>query len=281
MPIRTLNQALIDAIQVLYKVSDAPRKEVELLIEHFLGFSRSMLRTEPNLLLKPEQQLRLDEAIHRRQAGEPLAYILGEQEFWSLRLLVTPDVLIPRPETELVVERALAHWPPGQSPAVLDLGTGSGAIALSIAVERPMSRIIATDKSGPALAVAKENAKRLALGNIEFIRSDWYAALDGPFDLIVSNPPYIAAGDPDLDPQVLASEPRDALIGGSAGLEAIETIVKGAPGRLRVRGWLILEHGWRQAAAVRTLLVSAGFSSVASHADLAGHERVTEGQWTG
>jgi release factor glutamine methyltransferase len=212
--------------------------------------------------------------------GEPIAYIRGQQEFWSLLFEVTPSVLIPRPETELVVERALEHLNAQNESRVLDLGTGSGAIALAIANERPHSRIVAIDQSKDALAVAMRNAARFQTAHVQFLQSNWFGALDesSRFDVIVSNPPYIASDDPELHPQVRRYEPTAALIPGPSGSEALRTIIERAPSHLASNGWLILEHGWKQSAYVRDLLVRSGFTHVRSHADLAGHERVTEGQ---
>jgi release factor glutamine methyltransferase len=215
----------------------------------------------------------------RRLKGEPIAYIRGQQEFWSLLLEVSPAVLIPRPETELLVERALTHIDESRPATVLDLGTGSGAIALAIAGERKSARIVATDISKDALAIAGRNAGRLQANNVACVHGSWYAPLGGQrFDVIVSNPPYIAAEDPDLAADVRRHEPAMALICGATGLEALEIIVKNAPPHLAGTGWLLLEHGWKQGPAVRNLLVRAGFINVRSHPDLAGHERVTEGQ---
>ncbi len=215
--------------------------------------------------------------MERRLRGEPIAYILGEREFWSLPLYVTADVLIPRPETELVVERALYHLRDRKGPRVLDLGTGSGAIALAIAKERTDAALLATDHSAQALAVAQKNATRLQLHNVEFRQCDWYATLeDERFDLIVSNPPYIAGDDPHLHAAVLAHEPTAALIAGADGLADIQTIVRGAREHLTAAGWLVIEHGWRQRAATQTLLELHGFAHVRCHPDLAGLDRVSE-----
>jgi release factor glutamine methyltransferase len=214
--------------------------------------------------------------VRRRLAGEPVAYLTGRREFWSLDLEVTPDVLVPRPETELLVERALAVLAGVQAPAVLDLGTGSGAIALAIASTRPDAAVTATDASPAALAVAERNARRLGISNVSFRAGDWYAALDrGRFDVILSNPPYVAAGDPAL--AALAHEPLRALVAGPDGLAALAAVAAGARERLRPGGWLLVEHGAGQGAAVRDLLTRAGLASVATRADLAGHERASEG----
>ncbi len=261
----------------LEAVSDAPEREAEWLLEQVSGLSRSEQLLHINNNLPDSQRAQLDSLTTRRLQGEPLAYVLGEQHFWTLRLKVTPAVLIPRPETELVVERALQHLSKHPAARVLDLGTGSGAIALAVARDRPEAQVMAVDQSMAALAVAQENAAIHHLGNVTFLHSDWFSAIPRQrFDLIVSNPPYIADGDPHLEPAVLAHEPTAALISGHDGLDAIRQIVTQAGGFLASDGWLVLEHGWQQATAVRQLLESAGFSSVASHADLAGHARVTE-----
>lgn len=254
------------------------RLDAELLLEYVTGLSRTSFRAAPERELPAHAGWSFQQLVKRRLKGEPIAYIRGQQEFWSLLLEVTPAVLIPRPETELVVQRALEHLEKATTARVADLGTGSGAIALAIASERPAAQIVASDVSKDALAVALRNAARLQIANITLLQSNWLAALEGPFDLIASNPPYIAVDDPDLAADVRQHEPTAALIGGRTGLEAIEHIVKAAPRYLARDGWLVLEHGWKQAAAVRDLLVRNGFSRVRSHADLAGHERVTEGR---
>lgn len=273
-------RAALSAIQTqLQKVSDAPAREAEWLMEHVSGLNRQQQRFAEARQLTDTQLSALQQLTEQRARGEPLAYLLGEQHFWTLRLKVNRTVLIPRPETELVVERALQHLARDQAVSVLDLGTGSGAIAVSIAQERPQARVLGVDQSAEALAVARGNAALNHVANIDFLHSDWFAAVPQQrFALILSNPPYIADGDPHLAAAVLAHEPRMALISGSDGLDAIRHIARHAPAFLASRGWLILEHGWQQAIAVRQLLESAGFSSVASHADLAGHLRVTEAQ---
>jgi release factor glutamine methyltransferase len=272
--------ALHDLHTQLQNVSDAPAREAQWLLEHVTGLNRQQQRRDLQLLTN-SQVNQLDALAAQRLAGEPLAYLLGEQHFWTLRLKVSPAVLIPRPETELVVERALHHL--NQQPAlVLDLGTGSGAIALAVGKERPRAQILALDQSAAALAIARENAELNAVANVTFLYSDWYAALPRQrYALILSNPPYIAAGDPHLQAAVLAHEPQAALISGEDGLQAIRTVIHQAPEFLAPGGWLVLEHGWQQAPQVRQLLESAGLTSVASHADLAGHPRVTEARAAG
>lgn len=278
---QTVSDALHTASALLARSSDSPRLDAELLLEHVTGLPRTQFLAFPERQLPAQAGWSFQQLVKRRMQGEPIAYIRGHQEFWSLLFEVSPHVLIPRPETELIVERALAHLDAASEQRVLDLGTGSGAIALAIASERAQARVTAIDVSAEALALATRNAARLQTPHVRFVQSHWYAALRDAadrFDVIVSNPPYIAADDPDLHPLVRRYEPTAALIPGPSGVEAIKHIVTGAPQHLAAGGWLILEHGWKQSAYVRDLLVRAGFAHVRSHADLAGHERVTEGQ---
>lgn len=250
--------------------------DAEILVASVLGLDRARLAADPERALAAEELFALESLVRRRLDGEPVAYLTGRREFWSLEFEVTPDVLVPRPETELLVERALAAIAGLAHPAVLDLGTGSGAIAVAIAAERPDAAVTATDRSPAALAVARRNAARLAPANLRFVEGDWFAPLAGRrFDAIVSNPPYVAEGDPAL--ASLAREPRGALVAGPEGLDALAAIVAGAAQHLAPDGRLALEHGAAQGSAVRTLLAAAGFGAVATFRDLAGHERVTEG----
>jgi release factor glutamine methyltransferase len=222
---------------------------------------------------------RFDDLIERRRAGEPVAYLTGLRGFWRFDLAVSAATLIPRPETELLVEVALARLPTDRALRVADLGTGSGAIALALAHERPRAQVIATDASADALAIAEANAVGLSIRNVEFRSGDWFAPLQGErFDLIASNPPYIALGDPHLDEGDLRYEPSTALSSGADGLDAIRTIVGDAPAYLEAGGWLLLEHGWDQGAAVRDLLLRAGFVGVATERDLEDRDRVTLGR---
>jgi release factor glutamine methyltransferase len=241
--------------------------------------SRTQLKTHPETAPSQERARRYTDLIARRAAGEPVAYILGYKDFWTLRLAVSPAVLVPRPETELLVERAIALGPSG-SARVADLGTGSGAIALALASERPAWTVTATDISEDALGVARTNASMLGLGRVEFVKGQWLEPLQSRrFDLIVSNPPYVAEGDAALKDPALAREPQTALASGPDGLSALREIVRSAPHYLERRGWLLLEHGSDQAAAVARELVVRGFGHVRSHRDLAGHDRLTEAQW--
>jgi release factor glutamine methyltransferase len=256
----------------------APELDAQLLLAHVLGAPRARLKSHPEQVPPPQAALRFRQLLERRAAGEPLAYLTGTKDFWSLRLAVNPSVLIPRPETELLVERALVLGTAGEA-RVADLGTGSAAVALALASERPRWRILGTDLSAEALVVARANAARLALTRVEFRQGDWFGPLQGArFDLLVSNPPYVAADDPVMSSPALGFEPRAALTPGSDALACLRILARGAPRHLERAGWLLLEHGATQAKDVRRELVLAGFRHVRSHRDLAGHERMTEGQ---
>jgi release factor glutamine methyltransferase len=255
-----------------------PELDAQLLLAHVLGVPRAHLHAHPEAVPEAALAGEYHRLLVRRGAGEPLAYLTGRREFWSLELTVTPAVLIPRPETELLVERALALRP-ATSGCVADLGTGSGAVALALASERPRWRIVASDASADALAVARANAAALGL-TLELRLGHWYEPLAGErFDLIVSNPPYVACDDPALASPALAHEPRVALTPGADALACLEEIVRGAPRHLTSGGCVLLEHGPAQAQSVRSALVLAGFGHVRSERDLAGHERVTEGRY--
>ena len=253
--------------------------DAEWLLAHALGRPRTWLYTHATALLDAQDVARYDALVQRRLAGEPVAYLTGTRGFWSLELAVTPHTLIPRPETELLVESVLARLPAGRPCLVADLGTGSGAIALAIAHERPDAHIIATDASLEAVAVAQANAGRLDIGNISFRHGDWLQPLHGEIlDAIASNPPYIAEGDPHLLEGDLRHEPASALSSGVDGLDAIRVIVRAAPAHLASGGWLLLEHGRAQGPAVRDLFRSAGFVDVTTERDLETRDRVTLGR---
>ena len=265
----------------LLRVADDPRREAEVLLGAALGRSRAWLLANPaERVLDCEATDRYEALVTRRRQGEPVAYLLGEKEFWSLPLRVQPGVLVPRPETELLVERALAHFPTGADFAALDLATGSGAVALAIAHERPACRMTATDIAPLAAATARDNAAQLGLAaRVEVLQGSWYEPVARQrFDLIVGNPPYIATDDPRVEPGVRRYEPAAALFSGPTGLEALQVIVAGAPRHLRRGGWLIVEHGDLQGAAVRELFERACFADVRTHRDLAGLDRCTEGR---
>ncbi|SFA70538.1 peptide chain release factor N(5)-glutamine methyltransferase [Azotobacter beijerinckii] len=258
--------------------SPSPRLDAEWLLAAALGKPASYLRTWPEREVPVEVAARFAADLARRRAGEPVAYILGRQGFWSLDLEVAPATLIPRPDTELLVETALALLP-ATPAAVLDLGTGTGAIALALAAERPAWRLTGVDRIGEAVALAERNRRRLGLGSVEFLQSDWFSALDGRrFDLIASNPPYIATDDPHLVLGDVRFEPASALVAGTDGLDDIRRIVAAAPDHLAANGWLLLEHGFGQAGAVRALLAAGGFVEVHSRRDLGGHERISLGR---
>lgn len=270
---------LIQASQRLATISPTPQLDAEILLAAALARPRSYLYAWPESIPDPAMLARFQTWLGRRASGEPLAYLLGHREFWSLDLAVTPDTLIPRPETELLVELALARLPTDQAVTVADLGTGSGAIALALAQERPLARIIATDCSAAALAVARRNAARLELANVEFCQGDWCAMLGHDrFDLIASNPPYVAIDAP--EGHALRFEPLLALFSGPDGLTALRTIIAQAPTHLARGGWLLLEHGAEQGTAVTTLLRQRGFTAVCDELDLAGHSRVSLGRWS-
>jgi release factor glutamine methyltransferase len=259
--------------------SPTPSLDAELLLAHALGKPRSYLHTWPERELEASQLERYLAAIVRRQAGEPVAYILGQQGFWSLELEVASHTLIPRPDTELLVETVLALLP-ATPAALLDLGTGTGAIALALACERPAWRLTGVDRVPEAVALAERNRARLKLSNANFAESHWFSALAGQrYQLIVSNPPYIAANDRHLAEGDVRFEPSSALVAGADGLDDIRLIIEQAPGYLEAGGWLLLEHGFDQAAVVRGLLGERGFSAVESRRDLGSHERISLGRF--
>ena len=266
-------------MQALALDATEARRDVQVLMGCALGVTRAYLLAHGDDPLPPEALARWQSQLTRRLAGEPIAYIVGHREFYGLDFQVTPAVLIPRPETELLVELALALIPVDAVCETLELGTGSGAIAIAIARNRPLVRVTAVDRSVDALAVARLNAAALQAANVRFVESDWFAALGvKKFDTIVSNPPYVAARDPHLCQGDLRFEPAAALVGGDDGLDCIRAIVAGAPAHLSPGGWLLLEHGYDQAEACQALLHAHGFREVVSHPDLAGTLRVTGGR---
>ena len=278
----TLRAALAEAVDSLSALQDNPRLDAEVLLAHVLNQPRYHAYAWPEKTLDTENAVRYRQLVERRAGGEPIAYLTGMREFWSLSLTVTVDTLIPRPETELLVDRALRYLPPEQRLRVADLGTGSGAVAIAIATERPQCTVIATDNSVSALSVAENNIARLGIDNIACRTGDWCTVLPAEdFHLIVSNPPYVASGDPHLAQGDVRFEPRAALAAGPQGMDAIERIAKEAGAHLLPGARLILEHGTEQGAHVRKLLVELGYGAVETYRDLAGHERVTEGQMGG
>lgn len=259
--------------------SPTPRLDAELLLAAALGKPRSYLRTWPERELDDEQLTLFRANLVRRRQGEPVAYILGHQGFWSLDLEVAPHTLIPRPDTELLVETALELLP-ATPLTVLDLGTGTGAIALALASERPAWRVTGVDRIEDAVALAERNRQRLQLGNARFVHSHWFSALSGQrYGLILSNPPYIRADDQHLERGDVRFEPSSALVAGNDGLDDIRAIIQAAPDHLLSGGWLLLEHGFDQAVDVRRLLAEGGFVEVESRRDLGGHERISLGRF--
>ena len=269
----TVNEALARAVQCVGIV------DARALLTHTLERDAAYLIAHGDDALDAGRRRTFDELLERRVAGEPIPYLTGRREFYGLDLHVTPAVLIPRPETELLVDLALERLPVAGDCSVLDLGTGSGCVAVAIAKHRPRARVVAVDVSEAALALARDNAQSHSLVNIEFHASDWFSVLgDRRFDLIAANPPYVAAGDSHLARGDLRFEPSAALIAAEDGYACLRTIAVAAPSHLVARGWLLFEHGHEQGAACRALLARAGYSEVFSRRDLAGIDRVAGGR---
>ncbi|MET0124371.1 peptide chain release factor N(5)-glutamine methyltransferase [Pseudomonas caspiana] len=263
------------------ELPDSPtaRLDAELLLAAALGKPRSFLHTWPERIVSSEAALTFASHLQRRRTGEPVAYILGQQGFWKLDLDVAPHTLIPRPETEMLVEAALELVPAFAPTRVLDLGTGTGAIALALASERPVWQVTAVDRVLEAVALAESNRQRLHLDNAKVLSSHWFSSLEGQrFDLIISNPPYIAAEDPHLAAGDVRFEPSSALVAGTDGLDDLRMIIEQAPNYLNGDGWLLLEHGYDQGSAVRDLLSGHGFEKIQTRRDLGDHERITFGR---
>ncbi|HEX9584034.1 MAG TPA: peptide chain release factor N(5)-glutamine methyltransferase [Gammaproteobacteria bacterium] len=275
-----VSAVLAQAADVLAPFVDEPRLEAEILLAHVLNVSRSVFRAWPDDAVDSASLRRFWRTVERRRDGVPNAYLTGRREFWSMAFEVDEAVLIPRHETECLVETALALLPGDAPSTVVDAGTGCGAVAAALAAECPHWRVIATDLSLAALAVAKRNLRRIGARNVALAAGCWLAPFrDGCIDLLVSNPPYVAAGDPHLqrgDPQF---EPRIALDGGADGLDALRGLAAGARRCLKPGGYLVLEHGYDQGAATRRLLAAAGYGAIATRRDYAGQERITRARW--
>lgn len=266
--------------QALAWAQDIDRTDARILLQHVLGVEHAFLLTYPDQPLTVQQAEEFFCLVQRRRGGMPIAYLTGERAFYDLIFKVNETVLIPRPETELLVELALERVPVDQPCSILDLGTGSGAIAITIAKHRPQSQLVAVDLSAEAVAVSRWNARNLQVNNIHIMTGNWFDELSGQeFDLIVSNPPYVAENDPHLQQGDLRFEPQIALSAGDNGLACLNHIINTAPKHLVKNGWLLLEHGYDQAAECKRLLENTGFSNICGYPDLAGIIRVSKGQW--
>ncbi|MBK8817094.1 MAG: peptide chain release factor N(5)-glutamine methyltransferase [Methylococcaceae bacterium] len=273
-----LKTALTEAVSLLKNITDTPVLDAEVLLLNVLDKNRSYLRTWSEQELTPEQHAAYHALISNRKSGQPIAYLTGKREFWSRDFNVTPDVLIPRPETELLIELSLAILPANQSSRILDLGTGSGIIAVTLAAERPRAQVSAADISPNALQVAIDNAKLHHVENIQFYVSNWCENLPhGEFDLILSNPPYIAEDDEHLQQGDLCFEPKTALISPERGLKDIRIIAENSLKRLIPGGCLMVEHGYNQQEEILSLFHFFGYKNIKSHTDLSGQPRVTSG----
>ena len=273
----SIRQYLEDGAAILRRVSESPRLDAELLMGMVLRKPRSFLHAWPEQQLSEQEAACYEALLRRRFSGEPIAYMTGFREFWSMPLRVTPAVLIPRPDTELLVERALLRLPQDQDTRVLDLGTGSGAVALAIARERPRTQVIGVDISVAALELARANAELQKIGNVEFRESDWFDAVRGEkFNVVVGNPPYVAEDDPHLSRGDVRFEPRLALDAGETGMNCFRAILDRAHNYIVRQGWLLLEHGPDQHMPLRRLMEAQHYHDITLHKDAAGRDRVTE-----
>jgi release factor glutamine methyltransferase len=274
-----IKQALIKAVELLSNTSLSPQIDAEILLGHVLDTSRTVLYTHPEQQLAEHEQIQYEAIVEKRVNGTPIAYLVGYKEFWSLKLLVSSDTLIPRSETELLVELTLEHCQNINKAHILDLGTGSGAIALAIASERPEWQLFAADQSPLALKLAKFNAQQLKLTNLDFFCSDWFTNVPKlKFNAIVSNPPYIAMSDPHLHQGDVRFEPPLALISGKEGLDALAFLINSSYDHILPGGWLLVEHGYQQRTAVEAFFLKRGYQNIHCWQDLQGLDRVSGGQ---
>ena len=275
-----IQSALTEASRILAESSDSPELDAEILLCLILEKNRSYLRSWPKKQLHAQQRLQYKTLLTKRQQGTPIAYITGQREFWSREFKVSPDVLIPRPDTELLIELALPLIPKDKSCKLIDLGCGSGAIAVTLATERPYAQIIGTDSSEAALKIAKQNADHYHCRNLRLLQSFWFEQIaDTDFDLVISNPPYIAANDPHLQQGDLRFEPHSALVADENGLKDISVIAESACKHLKEGGFLLIEHGYNQQPQVQAIFESFDYANIQTHSDLGGNPRVTVGQW--
>lgn len=275
-----IQSAITEATRILAESSDSPELDAEILLCLILEKNRSYLRSWPKKQLHAQQRLQYKTLLKKRQQGTPIAYITGQREFWSREFKVSPDVLIPRPDTELLIELALPLIPKDKSCKLIDLGTGSGAIAVTLATERPYAQIIGTDSSEAALKIAKQNADHYHCRNLRLVQSFWFEQIaDNDFDLVISNPPYIAANDPHLQQGDLRFEPHSALVADENGLKDISVIAESACKHLKEGGFLLIEHGYNQQPQVQAIFESFDYANIQTHTDLGGNPRVTVGQW--
>ncbi|MGR8931401.1 MAG: peptide chain release factor N(5)-glutamine methyltransferase [Gammaproteobacteria bacterium] len=279
-PTDSIQGLLRSAAERLEAKSESAMLDAEVLLCHCLDKNRSFLRAWPERQPNPEQISRFQTLIEKRRQGIPVAYLIGRREFWSRQFIVGPDVLIPRPDTELLVELSLCLLPNYDPCKIIDLGTGSGILAITLAAERPLADVIASDLSPAALDIARQNAEQMEIGNIRFLSSHWFDNVDETdFDLVISNPPYIADDDPHLQQGDVRFEPKTALVSADKGLRDIRLIAEQSREHLKIGGHLLVEHGYNQQAEVQMIFKQLTYRHVVTHNDLGGNPRVTSGLW--